>query len=419
MPVEGLASTGGILHDFRMTEDTPALSASPARRGVPGTTGRPLRLGILVPHSSICPMLAESFVLGIRAAMTSDHAGTPPAHELFIESIGAGGAGTAGRLSRLTAAHRPDLILSMMGAGTILLNDAELGGCGRPIINATLGADVPRDGHFLPNLTTISAGIWQSAIAAGEWAAAHHGKKAVLASSFFDSGFDSLFCLRSGFEAAGGEFTATLLTDSPTAPKSPEEILAAAVDTGADVILSNLSGEHAASLAGTWSVWPHRDRIALIGTAFLSETSFPDQGVAGIRTAASWDGGGGDPVFATSYADISDGTPADLFAMLGWETGHLARHGLATVAEPMKDPKGFTAALGSWRFESPRGTVAMEAATRIATAPHFLRESEITPEGVKHRKISDLPAVGISDIRIAPIREAPLASGWANEYLCI
>lgn len=401
----------------------PSLPPSPAARPLPGHPKRPLRVGALVPSSTICPAMGESFLTGLRAALRYPAQGrTAPAHEILIEPIGSGGVATAGRLNKLVLSHRPDVIVSMMGAGTIGFNDVELAGCGRPIINATLGADVQTAALALPNIVTLSASTWQSALAAGEWAARHDRSRAALVTSLFDCGFDAFFAMRQGFENAGGKIVSAIVLDAPRAPCHPAEALAKAVAAGADTLLVMLSGIQAEGFIRAWAASPHRQSLALIGTAFLTEAprlQALGENACGVPTVAAWSDDLVFPAteaFEAAYAELSDGCAVDLFAVLGWEAGHLLLDGMAAVPEPGKHPLDFTAAVSGWNFESPRGLVSMHPASRTASGPLYLREAR---PGTGHVVLEKLPDIAPDDARMAAIHEAALSSGWANEYLCI
>lgn len=403
----------------------PDKDISTASKPLPGSADRPLRLGLLLPYSTICPALAESFTLGLRAGLKHPAGGTPPLHhQLAAASIGTGGRGVTALLGKLMIESRPDLIVAMFGTGTIHLNDRELAGCGRPIINATLGANVSLAGHLLPNMATLSASTWQSAVALGEHAATKFGRKALLVSSFFDCGFDSFFCLRQGFESAGGEVLLSRLVDSPTEPRSPEQIIEEARNAGAEIILSNLSGPIAESFVRAWSQLAASERLPLLGTAFLTEQPVLDTletSAMGVKTAGPCLTADTEATaaFLSAHEREADGMPADLFSVMGWETAHLIRWGLASVPEPTRTPLDFMKHLSSWVFDSPRGQIRMAQQHRIATGPLYLREIVANENGLRHQPLLELPPVAMDDSRIQPIIEASLASGWANEYLCI
>jgi hypothetical protein len=140
------------------------------------------------------------------------------------------------------------------------------------------GANLPETDQTMP-VATLD--VWSAAWITGHWAASALGRRAVIATSFYDSGYDSLYALHRGFETAGGE-AEVFLTHRPDHVDFAG--LAQLIDEKRPaLVFAAYSGREAAEalpyLAGFG--------IPVVGSPLLTETALSDAAL-GVFTVLPW-----------------------------------------------------------------------------------------------------------------------------------
>jgi hypothetical protein len=79
------------------------------------------------------------------------------------------------------------------------------------LIVASAGENIVRHEDHLPNVFHTSLHLWESNYALGQWAVQTYGKRGLMATTLYDSGFDALHAFQMGVEAAGGEIVNTYI----------------------------------------------------------------------------------------------------------------------------------------------------------------------------------------------------------------
>lgn len=119
-----------------------------------------------------------------------------------------------------------------------------------PCLEVNLGENITQT-H--PTLGSASLNAWQSNYAAGMYAAQFVGKRAVVISTSYDSGYDCFASLQKGFSDKGGEIVHRVITDAP--PQIPgisssvldKDFIKACRSAKAECILLHCSGSAALS----------------------------------------------------------------------------------------------------------------------------------------------------------------------------
>jgi branched-chain amino acid transport system substrate-binding protein len=378
-------------------------------RHVPTSAGRsapPLRIGALLPQSTVYPRLAESLLAGLQLAFARE--GRHIA--LLVEDIGRGAAFPTPAVDRLLGEHRAAVLLGMVNPDTAASLRARLAASGALLVNLPVGANMPRAADDHPAIVTHSLAHWQASLALGRWAAGRLGRRALLATSLYDSGYDALYAFRLGFERAGGTVVATQVTHHP----ANDDPLAAQLDalTGfaPDFVYAAYSGQDAVDFVRAYHAAGLAARLPLIGSSFLTdEALLPQMGpvALGIRTAAPWSPALDTPAnrrFVAAYR-AQTGQAPDTFALLGYETAQLLAQADAALWAP------------ALSFTGPRGVIGLDATTRTTTGPLYLREVRAAGAGLVNAILGALPAPAVSDPALADLRGS-VKTGWSTPYLC-
>lgn len=376
-------------------------------------------VGVLLPRSRSYRQLGPNLLAGLELGLR--RGGSPPVR-LVVEEVGAGLALAEQKARQLLGAEFADLVVGLLGVN--------LAAALRPLFEAQqvcllaceAGENFPRAGELWPGLFRCSLALWQANYALGAWAAANLGRRAVLAQSFYDSGYDLPFAFGLGFEQAGGTVLQTFLTHRPPDPGSFGPIFACAEREAPDLIFGSYSGRPAVEFVRAYGESGLRGRVPLLGGAFLAdEALLPEQGEAalGIVSAAGWDAEA--PAARPFLAEFAAqaGRPADGFAALGYECGLWIAAASAALGGDFGSPERVPAALAGATVDGPRGVLRPGEADRLlAPAALAVREVRRRGDGLAGETIAALPA---PDPCEAPLAAAAggLRSGWLNPYLCV
>src|SRR5262249_55244148 len=126
-----------------------------------------------------------------------------------------------------------------------------------------------------------SLGYWQASWAMGDWAARNLGRRAVVAASLYESGYDSLYAFQPGLEEAGGEGVETCVTHVPPATHDTGRAIAAIRRAVPDFVFAAYSGQPAVDFVRAYADSGLARRVPLAGSSFLvDETLLPAMGAA-------------------------------------------------------------------------------------------------------------------------------------------
>lgn len=115
--------------------------------------------------------------------------------------------------------NKMKLITGMISPDVATGLENYLAGNGTFLIMSGLGANAWKPAIESPYIYSHSLNTWEAAWATGNWSASNLGHRAIIISSFYESGFDSLLAFRLGFEECKGKIFDTIVTDAPIAGK--------------------------------------------------------------------------------------------------------------------------------------------------------------------------------------------------------
>jgi hypothetical protein len=112
-----------------------------------------------------------------------------------------------------------------------------------------LGANAVRRNHTCDGLTRVGPNLWQHAYLAGQHYAASGAKRALIATSFYEAGYDLPGAFEAGFMAAGGDRAHIVVTGTPEPTLLDDgftRVSDALASSRFDVLFSLYSGREAA-----------------------------------------------------------------------------------------------------------------------------------------------------------------------------
>lgn len=385
-----------------------ALLAAPlALPGLAAPDGA-LRVGLLLPRSSLYPQLGAGLLSGLKLAL--DAAG-PPARVLIAEyGTLPSAAAAAGR--RLVEEQGAQILVGTLSSAALGQLRPLLEARRVPLIAATAGANVARAADQGPYIFRHTLGLWQASQLSGAWAAANLGRRAFVAASFHDSGYDALDAFRVGFEQGGGRLLGSRVTHLP-GDDGLGRLMAAISAAAPDLVYAAYAGPQAAAFLRAYAEAGLQARVPLVGSGLfgLGQPAPAGQAVlSGLGWSPDLDSLPARQLRAALAAQAAD--PAAPFAALGYDAGLLIAQaaGAAPAGAPLREALAGAAVLGA------RGPLS--AAAGSFAAPLYLRETRWAGGAPHARTLAELPASPALAAHAAA-RQADLKTGWTNAYLCV
>lgn len=377
---------------------------------------QPLTIGLLVPRSNLYPALGASLLLGARRYL-ADAGGQIAGRPVRLQTapLGIGAEAAVSAIDAALAAGA-DAVAGVVSPEFAAQLDPVLQHHGTLFFALDAGANLPRLHQQSARIVSSSLGVWQSAYALGAWAAAHVGRRAAMALSFYESGYDAPYAFQLGFEHAGGQVVASAVTHAPGRPADgPAALWRRLADAEPDLVYAAHVGEQALDLVRGYRASGLAGQLPLLGSAFLvDERLLPLQGSAaeGIRSALAYDG---TPRLTAGPAVAADGPhPIEGFALLGYEAAGMIAAALEAAGGNGRDAARMRAGLLGAPLASPRGQLGLDPEEASMVAPIHLR----VVSGQAQRSAAVLPAVSLRDQALAGLRSTP-RTGWLYSYLCI
>jgi branched-chain amino acid transport system substrate-binding protein len=382
----------------------------------------PITVGVMLPRSRSCPQLGPSFLAGLQLALAQRDqqlAGRPI--RLVVEEIGMGLAFAEQKARKLLSADLVDVAVGLLPVNLAAALQPLFAAQQVCLIACHAGENIPRRDEQGPFCFQNSLALWQANYALGARAAAQLGRRAIMAQSFYDSGYDLPFAFRLGYEQAGGEVLRTFLTHRPPDPGSFGPIFELAEREAPDLLFASYSGRPARDFLQAYAAAGPGGRVPLLGSAFLiDDQQLQERGEAllGAQTAIGWDAGADAArPFAAAFL-AQTGRSADGFAALGYEAASWLAAAVDTLGGDLTGPERTHEALAGATIDGPRGRLQIEPETRCALpAAITLRETRRHGDALVQAPIAALPLLGIGEEPLAAVRDN-LRSGWFNPYLC-
>ncbi len=358
----------------------------------PLSTGRALRVGLLLPDARAYPLLGAHLQAGAQAFAAQSASGAPmhitpvvygnrlhQAKQAVEQMLATGQvdvlagfvcANTAGQWEPLLAAHRVPLLAGDAGANAL--------------------APEARSEWVVRN----SLGYWQAAWAAGRWAAKALGPRAIVAVGPADSGFDHLTAFERGFASAGGRVQATVFTRAADGTSQLDALARLVRQTRPDLVYALDSGVRADAFQHFWSRSGVAGHVPLVAGGMLAETFATRPPAPGTRVWAArpWHPQSEPDTGLAAALGTRHATP---FHLLGYEMAQ-RMHAAAALSAP-SGARGLplAQAMAAAVLQTPRGEVRLNADSGETVAPLYLQGLHL-PQALS---VATLPAVSAASCK--------------------
>jgi branched-chain amino acid transport system substrate-binding protein len=382
------------------------------------------KIGVVLPESQVYPTLGASLLAGLQLAFAErgNSAGDRPI-ELLPKMYGERISGATKQARALILDHEVDLLVGVISSAATapvqdLLQERRV-----PLIVTNVGANVVRPYGQSPYIFRNSLNHWQANWATGAWAADRIGKTAFIASSFYESGYDTAHMFERGLAHAGGRVVGRYVTHRPRETDIFTPMLAAIKQADPDLVYAAYSGPQALAFMHAYAGADLAGRVPLVGSGFLFDESLLQQhdqaalhGISGSAWVPELDTPE-NAAFTSAY-QAATGRPASPFAVLGYEAARMisaavdATPGHAHANDQLLDP------LRTRQLRGPRGDLVINQQTQSGSTPVYIREVRRHQGLSTNVVIAKLDSIPGLDEEAAAIRGSA-KSGWLNAYLAV
>lgn len=372
-----------------------------------------LTIGVLLANSTILPM-AASFNSGLKQGLNGLSSEGDIDLEIVPEFIGQGSAvQIEAAVNKLIGFNDSDIITGIISnrAGSELAE--KFAKHKRPIIVNNIGEHLPDPATSNDFVFLNSSHTWQQVWSMGKWATETFGKKGMLVSGLYDSGYSFPIMLQKGMEAASDEASLPFAVAPMAQYKGLADVASVIpqiIGQNPDFVFATFCGEEASLFLSEYVKHGLHKKIPLLGLPFLVAPFDSNGEQMDIYTTAS-----AYRSISNEEASLLDCIASDPFRQFGFETGLLIKN-----AAKRSGGSTLQNALTHIDVETDRGKLSISPRTTGNTGRVFLLKN--TYAGIKDERtrqlIGELETIDIDNQVIKEINDQ-VSSGWYNPYLSI
>jgi branched-chain amino acid transport system substrate-binding protein len=247
-----------------------------------------------------------------------------------------------------------------------------------------------------PYFVRTSFSMWHAGYALGEAAAKQlHAKTAVVGYSDFPPGKDSLAAFKKAFEASGGKVVDEIPMGGPAQVPDFTPFFQRAKDKKPDVFFVFVpAGDHALAVVKTYGALGMKAAgIKLIGPGDITQDiKLQAMGDAAIGLVtmhhynADLDNAQNKALVASWTKDYGKDATPDFVAVGAYDGMAVLAHMIVATKGKLGDTAAALDSLKGWKYNSPRGPISIDPATRDIVMNEYLVEVVKGKDGRLHQK---------------------------------
>lgn len=382
-----------------------------------------MKIGILYPRSTVHPGMMADFMDGIKAALI--HTELYDHIRIFSESIGFGGNENEvyEKTEKILVLEAVDILVAYIDLRVLEILKPLLNASGKLILIVHPGANYPRNWVPQPNILNLTLQHGFLCWLSGKLASETKKMKAVMATSFYDSGYLHTAAFVNRFVQSGrnirfnyvnnqsydDSFDIKQLTDYLNSDNDTNSLLCVFDSLPASIFYSRLN------------MFCNAHDLHL----FVSPMMLESKAVEHISECFKFSIDGYLPwhssienmynqIFMKSYQKQSQRS-ATVFSLLGWETVLIIQQIFQISNNNNIDGAAVAEQLKKIKINSPRGEMQLDDETNYFVTPVI--KCSVKPQTVKIvMQIIEHPQTEWEAFVMEPIEGA--SSGWTNTYLC-
>jgi branched-chain amino acid transport system substrate-binding protein len=367
-----------------------------------GAGAQTVRIGVVLPYSGVGAEFAQQVDRGMQVFLKlNPNAFGPYKVELVKrDSKNPSGAEAKTAVQELITQEKVDLLTGFIYSPDAIASAQLVTEAKKPMV--VMNAGTAWITNLSPMISRVSFSMWHSGYAMGEAAAKTlKAKTAVVGYTDFPPGKDSLDAFKRAFESAGGKLVDTIPMGGPGQVPDFTPFFQRAKDKKPDVFYVFVpSGDHAVAVMKTYNALGMRQAgIKLIGPGDLTP-DYKLQGMGdeavGLITVHHYNADLDNPLnkrfVETWKKDYGATATPDFMGVQGYDGMAAIAHIVVTLKGKI-DPEKAMEALKGWKFNSPRGPITIDAATRDIVMNEYLSEVVKSGGRLVQKNIGTISAV--------------------------
>jgi branched-chain amino acid transport system substrate-binding protein len=362
-------------HVLTLAAGAGAASVLPLARPAIAQAG-PIKIGVLLPYSGTYAQLGEAITHAMELYL-KQHGNALAGRPITFVKVDDESAPPKGPelTTKLVQGEKVDVLIGTVHSGVAMAMAKIAREDGVPTIIPNAGATIITRALCAKNIFRTSFTNTQVGLATGKAMADAGIKKAVTFTWKYAAGEEMVNGFAETFKKGGGQVLKDITVPFPNVEF--QSALAEIASIKPDAVYSFFAGGGAVKFIKDYAAANLKASIALWGPGFLTDGVEKAVGEAGdgVKTVLHYADDLDNPenkAFRAAF-EAEFKTPADVYAVQGWDTMQLLDIGLKAVGGDVSKRDALNGAMGQASFKSPRGPFKMSAAHNVVQN-FYLRE---------------------------------------------
>jgi len=362
---------------------TRRLAAAALAAFAAGAAAQTVKIGVVLPFTGVGAEFGQQVDRGMQMYMKLNPGAFAPYKVELIrrDSKNPSGAEAKTAVQELIAQNDVDILTGFIYSPDAIASAPLVTAAKKPMV--IMNAGTAWITNLSPMISRVSFSMWHSGFAMGEAAAKTlKAKTAVVGYTDYPPGKDSLAAFKAGFEAAGGRVMDEIPMGGPGQVPDFTPFFQRAKDKRPDLFYVFVpAGDHAVAVVKTYGALGMREAgIKLVGPGDITQDiKLQSMGAnaVGLITVhhynADLDNAANRRLVAAWKQEYGAGATPDFMGVQGYD-------GMAAIAHVVRtlngriDAEGAMKALKGWKYDSPRGPIMIDPATRDIVMNEYLSE---------------------------------------------
>jgi branched-chain amino acid transport system substrate-binding protein len=386
-----------------------------------------LRIGMLTPRSSLYPTMAFDVLNGLKAGFAQLNMSNDIT--LITDSIGFGTdeAEIYTKAEKMLLGDNADVVIACCDSRIAAMLQPLFTAANKLLLVTNPGANLPESWQAQPTSIVHSLNFCFNTAFTGALAAANG--TAAMAASYYDAGYNQVYCMLTNFQQNGGSIlynhVTHLQTDQFTLRPLSEFM---ASENGTQNLVCLFSADMAALFyreMGT--IQKNQPCNLFVAPMMLEETLIKELNnevaidhVQGYTPWVSTLGNSHNRQFVPAYQAMHGKQP-NLFALLGWDTALLIEQFSQQLKSNNHNTASAVKAMGNGAaMASPRGWIKLDPASNHIYGPAYLVKADNHFDlTIEENNGMDVDAEWKNFTAAMVMGPNEIHSAWRNTYLCI
>jgi branched-chain amino acid transport system substrate-binding protein len=367
-----------------------------------GASAQTVKVGVVLPFTGVGAEFGQQVDRGMQMYLKLNAGAFAPYKVALVrrDSKNPSGAEAKTAVQELIAQEKVDLLAGFIYSPDAIASAPLATAAKKPMV--IMNAGTAWITNLSPMISRVSFSMWHAGHAMGEAAAKSlKAKTAVVGYTDYPPGKDSLDAFKRGFETAGGKVVDAIPMGGPGQVPDFTPFFQRAKDRKPDVFFVFVpAGDHAVSVMKTYAALGMREAgIKLVGPGDITQDiklQSMGKDAVGLITAhhynADLDNAANRRLVAAWKQEYGADSTPDFMAVQGYDGMAAIAHVVRTLGGRI-DAEGAMKALKGWKYDSPRGPISIDPATRDIVMNEYLSELVLKDGRLVQKNIGVIEAV--------------------------